>query len=115
MVLMVVMEAMAVIHRPMVIVDHSRVDIVVGTVVPPNHYVLRLNDRQAADHHDRDPLVIIVVVVHDMTSDDKVSHPIIGKAAQGLARGLDPHQPIRMKRAHASRLTYKVFTKVIID
>jgi len=97
MVLMVVMEAMAVIHRPMVIVDHSRVDVVVGTVVPPNHYILRLDDRQAANCHDHDPLVVIVVVAHDMTSDDQVSCPIVGEAAQGLARGLDPHQPIRMK------------------
>jgi len=71
------MEAMAVIHRPMVIVDHSRVDVVVGTVVPPNHYILRLDDR--------DPLVVIVVVAHDMTSDDQVSRPIVGEAAQGLA------------------------------
>jgi len=91
------MEAMAVIHCPMVIVDHSRVDVVVSTVVPPNHYVLRLNNWQATDRHDRDPLVIIVVVAHDMTSDDQVSCPIVGEAAQGLARGLDPHQPIRMK------------------
>ena len=97
MVLMVVMEAMAVIHRPMVIVDHSRVDVVVGTVVPPNHYILRLDDWQAANCHDHDPLVVIVVVAHDMTSDDQVSCPIVGEAAQGLARGLDPHQPIRMK------------------
>jgi hypothetical protein len=85
MVLMVVMEAMAVIHCPMVIVDHSRVDVVVGTVVLPNRYALRLDDRQATDRHDRDPLVVIVVVAHDMTSDDQVSHPIIGEAAQGLA------------------------------
>ena len=34
MVLMVVTEVMAVTHRPMVIVDHNRVDVVVGTVVP---------------------------------------------------------------------------------
>jgi hypothetical protein len=32
--LMVVMEVVAVAHRPMVIVDHNRVDVVVGTVVP---------------------------------------------------------------------------------
>jgi len=99
-------------HRPMVIVNHSRVDVVVGTVVPPNHYVLRLNDRQVTD---RDHLVVIVVIAHNMTRDDQVSRPIAGKVAHGLARGLDPHQPIRMRRAHASQLTYKIFTKVIID
>jgi len=32
--LMVVTEVVAVTHCPMVIVDHNRVDIVVGTVVP---------------------------------------------------------------------------------
>jgi len=85
MVLMVVMEAMAVIHHPMVIVDHGRVDVVVGTVVPPNHYVLRLDDRQAANRHNHDLLVVIVVVAHDMTSDDQVGCPIVCEAAQGLA------------------------------
>jgi hypothetical protein len=110
MVLMVVMEAMAVIHCPMVIVDHSRVNVVVGTVVLPNHYVLRL-----ADRHDCDHLVVIVVIAHDMTRDDQVSCPLIGEASQGLAQGLDPHQLIQMRRAHASRLTYEIFTKVIID
>jgi hypothetical protein len=79
MVLMVVTE-MAVTHRPMVIVDHSRVDIVVSTVVPPNCYILRL-----ADCHDRDHLVVIVVVAHDMMIDDQVGRPIVGEATQGLA------------------------------
>jgi len=83
--------------------------------VPPNHYILRLDDRQAANCHDHDPLVVIVVVAHDMTSDDQVSRPIVGEATQGLARGLNPHQPIQIKQAHASRLTYEIFTKVIID
>jgi hypothetical protein len=83
--------------------------------MPPNHYVLRLDDRQAANRHDCDHLVVIVVIAHDMTIDDQVNRPIIGEAVQGLAQGLDPRQPIRMKRAHASRLTYKIFTKVIID
>jgi hypothetical protein len=32
--LMVVMEVVAVNHHPMVIVDHDRVDVAVGTVVP---------------------------------------------------------------------------------
>ena len=85
MVLMVVTEVMAVTHCPMVIVDHSQVDVVVSTVVPHNHYVLRLNDRQAADRHDRDHLVVIVVVAHDITIDDQVGHPIVGEATQGLA------------------------------
>jgi hypothetical protein len=85
---------MAVTHCPMVIVNHSRVDVVVGTVVLPNHYVLRLDDRQAANRHDRDHLVVIVVVAHDMTIDDQVNCPIAGEAVQGLARGLDPRQPI---------------------
>jgi hypothetical protein len=115
MVLMVVMEAMAVAHRPMVIVDHSQVDIAVSTVVPHNRYILRLDDRQAADRHDRDPLVVIVVVAHDMTRDDQVGRPLVGEAGQGLAQELDHHQPIRMKQAHASRHTYKIFTKVIIN
>ena len=94
MVLMVVMEAMAVTHHPMVIVNHSRVDIVVGTVVPQDHYDLRLDNQQAANHHDCDHLVIIVVVARDMAIDDQVDHPIVGEAAQGLARGLDPCQLI---------------------
>jgi hypothetical protein len=97
MLLMVVMEAMAVTHHPTVIVDHSQVDVVVGTVVPYSRYVLRLDDRQAADRHDRDHLVVIVVVAHNMTRDDQVGRPIVGEAVQGLARGLDPHQPIRMR------------------
>jgi hypothetical protein len=50
-----------------------------------------------------------------MTIDDQIDRPIIGEAGQGLARGLDPHQLTRMKRAHASRPTYEIFTKVIID
>jgi hypothetical protein len=97
MVLMVVTEAMAVTHRPMVIVDHSQVDVVVGTVVLHNCYVLRVDDRQAADRHDCDHLVVIIVVAHDMTIDNQVDRPIVGEAAQGLARGLDPHQLIQMK------------------
>ena len=82
---MVVTETMAVTHRPMVIVDHSRVDVVVGTVVPPNHYVLRLDDRQAADRHDHDHLVVIVVVAHNMMRDNQVSRPIAGEVTHGLA------------------------------
>jgi len=112
---LVVMEVMAVTHRPMVIVDHSRVDIVVGTVVPQDHYNLRLDDQQAANHHDRDHLVVIVVIAHNMTIDDQVDCPIVGEAAQGLTRGLDPCQLIRMKQAHTSRLTYEIFTKAIIS
>jgi hypothetical protein len=77
MVLMVVTEAMAVTHHPMVMV--------VGTVVLQDHYNLRLDDRQATDHHDCDHLVVIIVVAHDMTIDDQIDHPIIGKAVQGLA------------------------------
>jgi len=83
--------------------------------VPHNHYVLRLDDRQVAGRHDCDHLAVIVIVAHDMTIDDQVDRPIVGEVAQGLARGLDPHQFIRMKRAHASQLTYKIFTKVIIN
>ena len=49
-----------------------------------------------------------------MTIDDQIDCPIVGEAGQGLARGLDPRQLTRMKRAHASRPTYKIFTKVII-
>jgi len=85
MVLMVVTEVMAVTHCPMVIVNHSRVDIVVSTVVPQDRYDLRLDDWQAANHHDRDHLVVIVVVAHNMTIDDQVDCPIVGKASQGLA------------------------------
>jgi hypothetical protein len=50
-----------------------------------------------------------------MTIDDQIDHPIVGEAGQGLARGLDPRQLTQMKRAHASRPTYEIFTKVIID
>jgi hypothetical protein len=50
-----------------------------------SRYVLRLDDRQAADHHDHDHLVVIVVVAHDMTRDNQASRPIVGKATQGLA------------------------------
>jgi hypothetical protein len=70
---------MAVIHRPMVIINHSQVDVVVSTIVPQGHYDLILNDR-----HDLNHPVVIVVVAHDMTIDDQVDHPIIGKAVQGL-------------------------------
>jgi len=85
MVLMVVTEAMAVTHHPMVMVNHSRVYVVVGTVVLQDRYNLRLDNQQATNHHDRDHLVVIVVVAHDMTIDDQIDHPIIGKAVQGLA------------------------------
>ena len=84
-ILMVVTEAMAVTHHPMVMVNHSRVYVVVGTVVLQDCYNLRLDDRQATNHHNRDHLVMIVVVAHDMTIDDQIDHPIIGKAVQGLA------------------------------
>jgi hypothetical protein len=50
-----------------------------------------------------------------MTMDDQIDHPLIGEAGQGLAQGLDPRQLTRMKRAHASRPTYEIFTKVIIN
>ena len=84
MVLMVVMEAMAVTHHPMVMVDHSRVDIVVGTVVLQDCYDLRLDDRQATDHHDHDHLVVIVVIAHDMMINDQINCPIVSEAIQGL-------------------------------
>ena len=91
------MEVVAVNHHPMVIVDHDRVDVAVGTVVPRDRQDLKLDDRRAADRHDRDQLVVIVVIAHDMMRDDQVGRPLVGKAGQGLAQGLDPHQLIRMK------------------
>ena len=50
-----------------------------------------------------------------MMIDNQINHPIVGEAVQGLAQGLDPCQLTQMKRAHASRLTYEIFTKVIIN
>jgi len=47
--------------------------------------------------------------------DDQIDRPIVGEASQGLARGLDPRQLTQMKQAHASRPTYEIFTKVIIN
>ena len=85
MVLMVVTEVMAVTHHLMVIVDHNQVDVVVGTVVPQDRYNLRLDDRQAADHHDHNHLVVIVVIAHNMMINDQINRPIVGEAIQGLA------------------------------
>jgi hypothetical protein len=50
-----------------------------------------------------------------MTIDDQIDHPIVGKAGQGLAQGLDPRQLTQMKQAHTSLPTYEIFTKVIIN
>jgi hypothetical protein len=75
---------MAVIHCPMVMSSHNRVGTVVDTVVLRVCYDLKLDDRQATDHHDHDHLVIIVVVIPDTTKDDQINHPVVGKADQGL-------------------------------
>ena len=98
---MVVTEVVAAIHHLMVMIDCSWVDAVVNTVVMCVHWDLSLDDQQATNCHDWDNQVVIVVVVHDITTDDQTDCLIVGEADQGLTWGLGPPQITWLKSAHA--------------